>query len=278
MANLRIVYNNVLAAYTSLTASTTAGSLAVTNLLTDIKSEVWRSTSTTASITVTWTALQQLAFVGLPFCNLTPTATVRVRLYSDTAGTTLVLDTGTVLAAQVQMFGYADFGMPAFGVNNFGYGGGNYAEVWFTPTNARRLVVDIVDSSNTSGYIEAARLVCGNYWSPTYNVSYESIRLSMAEMTKHERSDAGNLHSDRGPLYKTLTFNLQYMPEADRDYLWRITRGNGMTRAVYVSLSPESSNVKEEKMFQVYGKLSRQSEIQYQFASQFAGQLQIEEI
>lgn len=278
MANVRVVYNNVLAANATLTASTTAGSLAVTNLLTDLKSDVWRSTSTSATLTVTWTALQSLAFVGLPFCNLTPTATVRVRLYSDTAGTALVLDTGAVLAAQQEMTGYTDVGMPSFGVNNFGYGGGNYAALWFTATNARRLVVDIVDSSNASGYVEAARLVCGNYWSPTYNPPYESVRLSMGELSKHERSDAGNLHTDRGPIYKTLTFNLQYMPEADRDFFWRITRGNGMSRPIFVSLSPEASNVKEEKMFQVYGKLSRQSELQYQFASQFAGQLQLEEI
>lgn len=189
-----------------------------------------------------------------------------------------MLDTGAVLAAQQEVFGYADLGMPSFGVNNFGYGGGNYATLWFTPTNARRMVIDIVDSSNASGYVEAARLVCGTYWSPAINPSYESVRLSMAELSKHERSDAGNLHTDRGPLYKTLTFNLQYMVEADRDFFWRITRGNGMTRPVFVSVTPESSNVKEEKMYQVYGKLSRQSELQYQFASQFAGQLQIEEI
>lgn len=278
MANLRIVYNNRLAENASLTASTTAGSLAASNLLTDLKSEVWRSTSTTASITVTWTNLTALSFVGLPFCNLTPTATVRVRLYSDTAGTALVLDTGAQLACPAQMLNATDFGLPAAGVNNFGYGGGNYADLWFTQTNARRLVVDIVDSSNASGYVECARLVCGAYWSPTINPTYDSIRMSMSETSKHERSDAGDLFTERGPLFKTLSFNLQWMPEADRDALWRITRGNGMTRPIYVSLAPDATNVLEEQMFQVYGKLSRQSEIQYTFMSQFASSLQIEEI
>lgn len=278
MANLRIVYNNVLEAYSTLTASSTAGNLVVTNLLTDLKSEVWRSTSTSATLTVTWTNLKALSFVGLPFCNLTPTATVRVRLYSDTAGTTLVLDTGAIACAPAQMINSSDAGMPSPGVNTFGYGGGIYADLWFAQTNARRLVVDIVDTSNASGYVECARLVCGAYWSPTNNPPMESIHMSLVELSKHERSDAGDLFTDRGPLYKTLSFNLQYLPSGtDRDTFWRITRGNGMTRPVYVSLTPDVGDL-EEQMFQVYGKLSRQSEITYQYMGQFAGQLQIEEI
>lgn len=278
MANMRVVYNNRLAEYSTLTASSEAGSLVVTNLLTELKSEVWRSTSTTASITVTWTSLKAISFVGLPFCNLTPTATVRVRLYSDTAGTTLVLDTGAIAACPAQMLNSMDVGLPTPGVNNFGYGGGNYADLWFTQTNARRMVVDIVDTSNTSGYVECARLVCGAYWSPTINPSYENVKLSMVEMSKHERSDAGDLFTDRGPMCKTLSVTLQFMPEADRDVFWRITRGNGMSRPIYISIAPDATNVLEEQMYQVYGKLSRQSELQYQFMSQFAGQLQIEEI
>lgn len=278
MPNIRIVYNNRLAENASLTASTTAGSLVVANLLSDLKSEVWRSTSTTASITATWSSLTQFSCVAIPFCNLTTTATVRIRLYSDTAGTTLVLDTGAITAVLVPMFGYADASMPTFGVNNFGYGGSSSAVVYFTATNARRMVVDIVDSSNVSGYIECSRLVVGTYWTPTNNPPIDSVRVSMSELSKQERSDAGDLFTDRGPIYKTLTFNLQYLPATDRDYLWRITRGNGMTRPIFVSLIPESSDAKEEAMFQVYGKLSRQSEIQYQFMGQFAGQLQIEEI
>lgn len=279
MPNLRVVYNNVFDAYTTLAASTEAGSLVVTNLLNDVKSQVWRSTSTTASITVTWTNLKAISFVGLPFCNLTPTATVRVRLYSDTAGTTLVLDTGAIACAPAQMINSSDNGMPTPGVNSFGYGGGNYADLWFTQTNARRMVIDITDSSNSSGYVECARVVCGAYWSPANNPPMESVRMGLTELSKHERSDAGDLFTDRGPLYKTLTFNLQYLPSGtDRDNFWRITRGNGMTRPVYVSLTPDSSDALEEQMFQVYGKLSRQSEITYQYMGQFAGQLQIEEI
>lgn len=279
MANLRIVYNNVANAYTTLTASSTAGNLVVGNLLTELKSEVWRSTSTTATITVTWTNLKAISFVGLPFCNLSPTATVQVKLYSDTGGTTLVLDTGAIACAPAQMINSSDSGLPTVGVNNFGYGGGIYADLWFTQTNARRLEVIIVDTSNASGYVECARLVCGAYWSPANNPPMESVHMGMTELSKHERSDAGDLFTDRGPLYKTLTFNLQYLPSGtDRDNFWRITRGNGMTRPVYVSLTPDSTDALEEQMFQVYGKLSRQSEVTYQYMGQFAGQLQIEEI
>lgn len=53
MANLRIIYDNA-ADRATLTASTTAGALAATNLQRDEKAAIWRSTDTTATLTATW--------------------------------------------------------------------------------------------------------------------------------------------------------------------------------------------------------------------------------
>ena len=82
-SQIRILNNNA-ADRATLSASTTAGSLVVANLKTDYKSDVYRSTGTTATITATWTSNETIGVVVLPFCNLTATATIRVKLYTNT--------------------------------------------------------------------------------------------------------------------------------------------------------------------------------------------------
>jgi len=275
MANLRIVYSNA-ADRSTLTASTTAGTLVAANLLTDRKSEVWRSTGNTATLTMTWTTAETVSAVALPFCSLSSTATIRVRGYTNTGDASPVVDSGTILACPGSYGSTYWNGLPS-GVNAYAYGGAACSDVYITPTSVKKIVVDIADTANSLGYIEAARLVVGAYWSPVNNVEY-GVKLSVEEGSKHERSDAGDLHTDRGCVYKTLSFDLSLMPTTDRDVLWKVLRLNGMSKALYVQLTPESSDASEEQMFQIYGKLSRQSSIAYTFLNQFATQLQIEEV
>ena len=66
---MRIVADNA-ADRSTLIASSTAGLLAASNLLTDIKSEVWRSTGTSATLTMSWPVAELVGMVALPFCSL----------------------------------------------------------------------------------------------------------------------------------------------------------------------------------------------------------------
>lgn len=289
MANLRIIYNNALDRAATLTADTTAGSLVAANMLTEQKSEVWRSTSTSATITMTWSKAESSAAVILPYCNLTSTATVRVRGYTLTTDTTAAFDTGAVQASPGPFFsntadwGTLPLGANAFqqqtGVNKFAYGGGSYAYVWFAATyQVTKLVIDIVDTANQSGYVELARIVTGHYWTPVVNAEYGSVSIGLDETSTHERSDAGDLRTERGVMSRNLTFGLTYMTADDRDHLWRILRTNGMSKPMYVSISPQSSDVGDEQIFMIYGKLAKQSVIQYTYMNQYANTVQIEEI
>ena len=85
MANLRIIYDNA-ADRATLTASTTAGALGVANLQNNRKGRPWRATGTTARLAATWAAPERIGGVFLPFCNLSPTATMRVRVSNEPAG------------------------------------------------------------------------------------------------------------------------------------------------------------------------------------------------
>lgn len=279
MPNMRIVYNNA-AKRSTITADQTIGNLAATNMLTDLKGEVWRGSNSNArTITLTWGSVEAVSCVVLPFCSLSATSTIRVRGYSDVALTNLLFNTGYVLAAPSSLIGAAaDWGVLPFGVNAYSYGGSSAAAVYFAPANVQGLVIDILDTSNPLGYIEVGCIVVGAYWSPTYNVQYGEVQVEVNDSSKHERSDAGDLFTDRGVITKAMNLTLQHMPAGDRDYIWRILRGNGMGKPVWISISPESSDKMEEQEFSIYGKLSKGSALQYQFMGQFQTSLQVEEL
>lgn len=276
MSNMRVVYDNA-ADRATLSASTTAGGLVVGSLLTDIKSEVWRSTAATAQLTVTWPTAEIIGMVALPFCSLSSGALLRVRGYALAADTTPIFDTGSQIAAAPPPFDAWGWGSEPLGVNAYAYGGAAYGIIWFTLSTVQKLVIDLDDSSNSLGYIEASRLVTGSYWEVINNAEY-GVELGVGETSKHDRTDAGDLRTDRGVTYKTMSLDLSIMPITDRNNMWRIMRGNGMTRPVYLSLVPETADAFEEQIYQIYGKLSRQSSIRYQFVNQYATKLEIEEI
>lgn len=287
MANLRIIYNNSLDRVTTLVASSTAGSLSTANLLTDLKSQVWRSTSTTATLTMTWAVAEPLAGVILPFTNLTSTATMRVRGYADPSDSSPAIDTGAVLASPAGLFGSpGDWGTTPLGtnsyipggVNTFNYGGGSAAYTWFAVTNIKKVVIDFVDTDNTAGYIEASRLVIGSYWEAERAPDYGGVSLAVNETTKTERSEAGDYRTDRGAMSRALTINFPLLTVDDRDHIYRITRLNGMTKPMLVSLVPGSTDIGEEQIFMVYGYMSKSSALQYQYFNQFASNVTIEEI
>lgn len=277
MANLRVVYDNA-ADRATVTASTTAGNLAASNLLTDIKSEVWRSTGATASVTLQWAAGEFVGMVALPFCSLSSGATIRVRCYTYAADATPIIDSGAQMAAEAPPFDVWGWGSEPLGVNAYAYGGASYGVLWLDAMHAvQKVVIDINDVSNPLGYIECSRIVAGPYWEPVNNADF-GVEVNAADTSKHERSDAGDLRTDRGTVYKTMSLDLNFMPAQDRNALWKILRGNGMFRPVYLSLVPKATDAFEEQVFQIYGKLSRSSALKYQFVNQYSSSLEIEEI
>jgi hypothetical protein len=139
-----------------------------------------------------------------------------------------------------------------------------------------KLVIDITDGSNPLGYVEASRAVCGTYWEPTYNAEY-GVSVGMTDTSKQERTDAGDLRTDRGTIHKTMDFDLQVMPKEDRNFLYNILRGNGMYKPLFISMTPADADSVGEQVFQVYGKLSKAAAIKYVSFNMFSTSLEIEE-
>lgn len=275
MANLRVVYDNA-ADRATIAASSTAGSLVAANLQTDYKSDVWRSTGLTATLTITFPTAELIGMVALAFCSLSSAATFRVRGYALTADVTPLVDT-TGYAAQASDFTSFYWGTEPLGVNAYSYGGGAYGVLWLPSVNAcQKVVIDITDS-NPLGYIEASRLVCGTYWSPTNNAE-AGAEVGVVDTSKHERTDAGDLRTDRGTIHKTLSFELAYLTQQDRNSLWNILRGNGMFKPLFISLLPTDADYVGEQVYQIYGKIGRPSRLRYQHTHRFSTTLEIEEL
>ncbi|HBI69615.1 MAG TPA: hypothetical protein DDZ22_11520 [Massilia sp.] len=88
MPNLRIVTKNALR-QASLTASSTAGNLAVSSLAAAVKSSLHRFTGTNGSYRATWAAPARIGCAALPFCNWSPTAKMCVRVSAELGMTNL---------------------------------------------------------------------------------------------------------------------------------------------------------------------------------------------
>ena len=304
--NLRIIYQNAAdTSSTTITASSTASaSTSTSNLKLDPKAQVWRSGSVTtpisngtytakANLVVTFAALTTVGGVMLPFCNLSSAATIRVRGYTGTApvmlGTTdsptvtatgtLVFDTGTILACPYQPIGLWNWGTQPLGVNSYSYGGGTYARAWVTSQpSCTSLLIEIVDTANYSPYIEASRLIIGSYWSPKYNTSF-GLSQTPKDLSTNARSESGDLISNRGTIYNSVSFDLTYLTPSDRLEMSRILRGNGISKPLFVSLFPDNtSDPAKEQAHQVYGKLSQLSGIQHTMFDIYGTQIEIEEI
>lgn len=253
MPALRILWDNAADRAAQLVASSTAGALAAANMLNDRKSQVHRSTGPTVSYTLTWSAAQSIGAIVLPACNLTAAATIRVRLYSDAAGATLLHDTSAVPACPGMDLSWWTGTVNA---NAFPYGALAKVARWLPQHYAaQRVVIDLADPANPAGYIDCARLLLGPWWAPEYSASYGADATPW-DTSKTGRNDAGELLSDRGTVHDTLSFELASLAEADRARLVDIVRRFGTSRNFLVSLLPQAASPAAERDHMVYGKRS----------------------
>lgn len=277
MTTLRIIYDNA-ADRGVISASSTAGSLAASNLKIDRKSKIWRSVGTSATLTCTWTAPEVVSGVILPFCNLTANATMQVRVYDVAVGGTPIFTSPITVAAPPVGLGYWAWGQQPLGVNAFAYGFNVYARVWFEKMLlARRVEVDIVDSTNPAGYIDVSRLIIGNYWEPAHNTGF-GLPVSFTDSSTNSRAQSGDLISNRGYKSKKLSVDLNWLTDADRSMLSSLFRNNGNSKPIFVSIFPNDPDSAKEQTYQIYGKLPTTPQITHPMHTIYSSQIEIEEI
>ena len=269
MPNMRIIATN-LTDTAAVSASNQASGFSIDNVKTDYKSTFHRTAGATPLIvtyTLSWNANQIIGGISLPCTNLSAAATIRVQLFSDTAGTVAITspstgDTGATLIAACTSSPIASLTTSTPNGNLFQFGVISKTSIWYPTnfTNVRCVKITLNDTAaNTAGYIDCARIVCGSYWQPTYNASRDGLDLTVTDTSQNSRTDAGDLVSDRGFVNDDLQLQLGLLSDTDRNNLLQLMRTAGTNRNILVSVFPENfstatRNNLTEQQYTVYGK------------------------
>lgn len=257
---LRIVSTNLAATAASLVASSTAGSLAASNLLTLRKAQVWRATGTSASLTLTWSAAVTCSLVTLPFCNFTAAATLRVRAYTLAADVTPALDTTAQPCCTSDAGGW-----PA------------YAVAWFAATSCEKLVIDIADGTNPAGYVQAGALIVGDYWQPDHGPALGATQ-GLVDDTRITRTDGGDPLAQAGARRRSLAIQLEAIPEADRAQLYAMRARCGVASPVFVSVFAGEGHSPREHAHQMWALFASSFDLGLPYFQLYGAELAFEEI
>lgn len=275
MPNARILNDNA-ADRATLTASTSASGTVVDSLKNNRKGSFWQSTTTTPQLTATFAQAETVGVVVFPICNLSASATVRVRCFSDVGGTTLIAgsDTGAVSAVATPINAFENWMTAESGVNGFAYGSGVYAVVWLAAqyANVRHVKIDIVNSTT----VQLSRLVIGKYYELNDNPDDEII-VEYVSKTVRTRNDAGDVENEVGVIYKQMTLPMSFFQIADRKNLLEIIRKNNMIYPVLISVTPNDADKLTEHTLSIYGFLTELSKFKIRSFGYNASSITIEE-
>lgn len=227
-------------------AVTQVGGSSTANSLNDYKSQY--DTGTSFTITTT---------------SLTGTIAV-IAMLTETTGSITMTVTGQT--------GVTESTTSSFTGQTAGYGGGKYIVKYYTLGSATTSFTVTFSSS-----VKVSRFIIGNYWSPKYNTNY-GVQVGYDDATSFERLQSGDLYATLAPRNKTLQFDLQYMDESDKFYLFDIVKSVGKTKPIFVSVFPEDSDQQKEQMYSIYGRLTTPPNISYVMYSMYSSSLQLEEV
>jgi hypothetical protein len=229
-----------------IVASSTATGTSPASMLTDIKTDVHRSVGTTVSYTLTFASAQTVGGVHMPWSNLSPAATIRVRGYSDAAGATQILDSGTILACPAPAIDLLGNWTAAQASSAYAYGGGAHARAWFNNISVRRLVIDVVDTGSLQGYIECGRIFVGPQWSPTETADY-GAPITPDDSSTSYRDDGSNLRHYKSFKTRKASIDLSHLTPADRASVWGARVALGTTEPFIYSLYPGIADTSLER-------------------------------
>lgn len=221
MANILILSPGSSDAAT-LTADSEVSTLPATNLQGIQPKKKWRTTSLTPYLDIDFgtagCAANGFALIGH---NLTSAATIRVR----GKATFPVTSSPTVDTTAVSAW-------PATGKPSDTYWPQYLSWLsWVNVTALRYWRIDISDSGNTDGYLQAGRLMLGPYWQPTTNFDLSGTPLGRDQRDVQTVTDYGEIFTDRRSRSAARRFSLQ-ISSADKrevnDGIGEIQRLRGM--------------------------------------------------
>jgi len=250
MANMRIIYNNLIDLASSITASTTATGFSTNNLKTNQKNSVHRNTGISGvTYTITWTSDQAIDCVALPATNLVDGATIKVLLYDN--ANEIIGETSTLQACSGRNV-LLQNGSTRPNYTDFIFGGATKTSVWFnrTYTTVRKIEIILVNGTST---IDCSRIVCGKYWESSQQVE-KGITLGTNDSSEIITTRSGNTYIDKKAITETMGFNLGFINNTDRATLLSIFRTIGISGFMYICIFPDNTNPELTQSYSIYGR------------------------
>lgn len=240
MANLRLLSTNVVDAAT-LSSSDFTATLPVTNLQVEGRARVARTTNATGTKTINGN------FAGTTLCsalvlyghNLSGTATWRLRLYNGANQTgTVVYDSTTLTPQTVVGWGAFQWGAEPWGSYIFRDWEQPFYSLFFSEVYAVSFRLEITDTGNPAGYLQASRLIMGRYLTPFFNASY-GLSLTWDTNSVQRRTLGGSVRTDRRATFRRLAFDLETLDAGERALWLDLARSSSLHREMFVSVYPD---------------------------------------
>lgn len=201
------------------TMSASSAALPAANLQDRQITKVWRSTATVAWVQCDFGQARWIELVALIGLAITQLGTWRIRLSDDPTFATAAYDSGAVRAWPI----IGGHGALPWGVWSWGDLLGEEDAAYYTITAlqllpeavvARYLRIDIDDTGNPDGFVQAGRLIAGPAYRPSYNLDY-GWEIGFVDESGIDRSRGGQTWVDERPRYRVARFTLSGISEAE---------------------------------------------------------------
>lgn len=228
-----------------------ASGFPVTDTQNDIRSRVWRTTSTSSqSVTGVLSATRSANHFSAWRLRAAG-ASLRIQLYSDAGASVQVYDS-TALAIN-SCFTVSDPFTWSTGTNDPFLEQSPFRH-WFPTTSYRSYKITWSGTPTNWGYFQASRFVLGKYFELARQPKF-GMSLGAADLTDRNRSMGGSLRTNVGESWRTMKLDLGGVNANERATLQKFRHYVGTGRSFVVSIYPED-NTELERDHMLLGKFS----------------------
>jgi hypothetical protein len=239
MSNLRVCPINFLDAATLVDTPTMLSTMPVSNLKLTTRSDVARSTSNADQVVKGhWGGATRKINGFFIFGHNGQGGSVRLQLYSDSAYTTQIYDSGTVaLFTAITSDGY-DFGDASLFNVNDPLGNESPYSLWpgaiYTAQSFK-----VTFSACPAAYWQINRIFLGKYLELTYNPKYGSAFSPAKSTSTQKRLPGASLLARKRGRYREFRVDLSFIQDDGERALWRdVAALVDVTRDVVISVRP----------------------------------------
>ena len=264
----------------TLSSTDFLATLPVTNLQLEGRSRLARTANATGTKTINGnfagvTVVRACVLYGH---NLSGTASWRLRLYTGASQTgATAYDSGTVTPNPPAGWGNFAWGSTPWGTGSLFAGWERqFFASYASSTQALSFKLEITDASNPAGYLQAKRLLIGNYFEPAVNINY-GAQVYWEDNSQQRRTQGGSIRTDARVRYRVAAGNLQRLDETERSAFMDALRSAGLRSEIFFTLYPGTGGA-AERDHSLLGKLVAMPKITTSQPSNWTGEFRIEEV